>query len=107
VIAVTPGKTIRASARPRVNNNRELLDGKNEIAEFCVPHVGKMSLHTDLAAARVTISRLKTLEKDYGVRVVLAHDVSWMGDAADEVLLSLLDDHMKDARTRIAQGEIP
>jgi hypothetical protein len=33
--------------------------------------------------------------------------VSWMGDVADEVLLSLLDDHMKGARTRIARGAIP
>jgi hypothetical protein len=87
--------------------DRELLDGKDEIAEFCVPQIGKMSLHADLAAARKTISKVRTLEKDYSVRTVLAHDVSWMKDDRDEVLLSLLDAHLREAIPRIMQGEIP
>jgi hypothetical protein len=87
--------------------SRELLDGKSEIAEFCVPHVGKMSLHTDMGAAKSTISKVRCLEKDYDVRVVLAHDVSWMGEKADQVFLSLLDSQLTRSRGRIMQGDIP
>jgi hypothetical protein len=86
---------------------RELLDGTSEIAEFCVPNVGKMTLHTDLTAARSTISKVRMLEKDYGVRIVLAHDVSWINEGTDEVLLSLLDKHMITTRERLLQGDIP
>jgi len=86
---------------------RELLDGKSEIAEFCVPHIGKMTLHADLTAARSTISKIRTLEKDFGVRTVLAHDVSWIVEGEDGVLLSLLDKHMLQAREQVVKGDIP
>jgi hypothetical protein len=86
---------------------RDLLDGKSEIAEFCVPDIGKMSLHANLTAARSTISKVKHLEEGYAVRTVLAHDISWMGENADEVLLSLLDDHLAASRKRIMHGDIP
>jgi hypothetical protein len=86
---------------------RELLDGKSEIAEFCVPNAGKMSLHADMGAAKITIAKVRCLEKDYNVRVVLAHDVSWMGEKADDVFLSLLDSQLTTSRGRIMQGDIP
>ncbi|EAT87915.1 hypothetical protein HBI56_092930 [Parastagonospora nodorum] len=89
-------------------HSRELLDGKCEIAEFCVPSIGKMSLHADLDAAKSTISKVRLLEKEYDVRTVLAHDVSWMiGDHADEVLFALLDTQLRASRSRIREGEIP
>jgi hypothetical protein len=89
--------------------DRELLDGRAEIAEFCVPHVGKMSLHADMTAARGTIFKVRTLERDYGVRTLLAHDVSWMIDKADDLLLSLCDENIssQETRSRINRGEIP
>jgi hypothetical protein len=89
------------------DKTRELLNGTREIAEFCVPNVGKMTLHVDLIAAKSTIAKVYAFEKNYGVRIVLAHDVSWMGPQADEVLLSLLDNHMVKVRDRILQGGIP
>lgn len=95
------------SHRAFADKARELLDGKSEIAEFCVPHIGKMSLHTDLTAARSTISKIRTLEAVYGVRTVLAHDISWIEEGRDDVLLSLLDKHMIQAREQILKGEIP
>ncbi|KAH7379269.1 beta-lactamase-like protein [Phaeosphaeria sp. MPI-PUGE-AT-0046c] len=90
-------------------HSRELLDGQAEIAEFCVPRVGKMSLHADMAAAKSTISKVRTLEKDYGVKTLLAHDISWMKEDVDEVLLSLCDEHIssQETRLRIMRGEIP
>jgi hypothetical protein len=80
-----------------------------EIAEFCVPHVGTMTLHADLIAARNTIAKVRILEKDYGVRTLLAHDVSWMTENVDETLLALCDEQMasKETRSRIAKGEVP
>jgi hypothetical protein len=68
-----------------------------------------MSLHADLDAAKNTISKVRMLENKYNVRTILAHDISWMGDNIDEVLMSLLDEHLKlsTTRTRIMQGDIP
>jgi hypothetical protein len=86
---------------------RELLDGRLEIAEFCVPHVGRMTLHADLVAAKSTIAKIRILEQDYGVRIVLAHDASWLVKGKDAVLMSLLDMYMREARGRVAKGEIP
>lgn len=91
------------------DHDRELLDGKAEIAEFCVPHVGTMSLHADMTAAKSTISKVRTLEKEYGVKTLLAHDVSWLTYGVDELLLSLCDERISspEARLRITRGEIP
>jgi hypothetical protein len=72
-----------------------------------MPGAGKMSLHADMAAARSTISKIRALESVHGVRTVLAHDVSWIKEGNDTVLLSLLDKHMVAARARIVAGEIP
>jgi hypothetical protein len=66
-----------------------------------------MSLHADVTAAKSIISKVKLLEEEHGVLTVLAHDVSWMGENADDVLLSLLDDHLAKSRERIMQGDIP
>jgi hypothetical protein len=104
--AVTPGKCFLRFLI-FAKGPRELLDGNSEIAEFCVPHVGKMSLHADMGAAKSTIAKVRCLEKDYKVRVVLAHDVSWMGEKADDVLLSLLDSQLTTSRGRIMQGDRP
>jgi hypothetical protein len=84
------------------------LDGRYEISQFCVPGIGKMSLHADIAAAKNTISKIRILEKNFGFHVALAHDARWLKDGSDEVLLSLLDEHMKRAaRERIPYDEIP
>lgn len=67
-----------------------------------------MSLHSDIAAAKSTIKKIQTLEKDFNFHVALAHDASWMKKGTNEVLMSLLDDHMKlAAKERIPNDEIP
>lgn len=88
--------------------SRELLDGKYQISQFCVPGIGKMSLHTDIAAAKSTIAKIQILEKEHGFHVALAHDAGWIKEGTDEVLMSLLDTHMKKAaKERIPKDEIP
>jgi hypothetical protein len=88
--------------------SRELLDGKYEISQFCVPGIGKMSLHSDIPAAKNTIAKIRILEKNFGFHVALAHDARWLKDGSDEVLMSLLDEHMKQAaRERISNDDIP
>jgi hypothetical protein len=82
------------------------LDGTYEIAEFKLPYAGKSTLHADVTAAKNTIFNVRTLEKEHGVRVVLAHDVSWMRNE-DKALLSLLNEQMASARERILHGGIP
>lgn len=84
---------------------RELLDGKQEIAQFS----GTMSLHSDLAAAKETITKIRTLEKECNFHVALAHDASWLKKGTDSVLMSLLDDYMEAAVKggRLARDEIP
>ncbi|KAF1996664.1 Metallo-hydrolase/oxidoreductase [Amniculicola lignicola CBS 123094] len=89
-------------------HSRELLDGKFEISEFCVPGLGRMSLHADIVAARTTIQKIRSLESACGVHVALAHDAGWLRERTDPVLMSLLDEHMaKAAVDRIPYGEIP
>lgn len=62
-----------------------------------------------MTAARSTISKVRTLERKYGVRTLLAHDVSWMTDKVDELLLSLCDESIssQETRLRITRGEVP
>ncbi|KAF1949058.1 Metallo-hydrolase/oxidoreductase [Byssothecium circinans] len=89
-------------------HSRELLDGTKEIAQFCVPGLGKMSLHSDISAAKDTISKIRVLEKQFGFHVALTHDTAWLKEGSDEVLMSLLDEHMKcAAKERIPKDEIP
>jgi len=88
--------------------SRELLEGKYEIAEFCVPGLGKQSLHSDIPAAKGTMERIRILERDFGFHVALAHDASWMKKGEDEVLMSLLDGRLrKAAKEKIPFDEIP
>lgn len=77
------------------SNYRSLLDGTHDVAEFCVPHrSGKVSLHSDLAAAKETISKVRILEKEFGFHVALSHDAEWMKIGSDKVLMGMLDDHI-------------
>ena len=67
-----------------------------------------MSLHADITAAKDTIAKIRTLEKSFGFHVALAHDAQWLKDGSDEILMALLDEHMrKAARERIPYDEIP
>lgn len=91
----------------RADGSRELLDGTCEIAQFCVPGIGNMSLHSDVSAAKDTISKIRMLEKDFDFHVALAHDAAWMKAGSDRVLMSLLDEHMAcAAKERIPNDEI-
>ena len=90
------------------DDSRELLNGTCDIAEFRVPGLGKMSLHSDLEAAKDTIAKIRILEQEHGFHVALAHDVGWMKAGTDQVLMALLDEHMKTAaKERIPKDEIP
>ena len=91
----------------KLTDARELLDGKHEISQFCVPGIGKMSLHTDIAAAKDTISKIRVLENDHAFHVALAHDAAWMREGTDKVLMSLLDENMTQAvRERIPKDQM-
>jgi hypothetical protein len=57
----------------------------------------------DLPAAGETIARLRTLERDFGVHIALAHDVSWILDGGNKVLTSLIEPEL----LRIAQVKCP
>jgi hypothetical protein len=90
----------------RLIETRELLDGRHEISQFIVPGIGTMSLHTDVSAAKDTISKIRVLEKEHGFHVALAHDAAWMKQGVDEVLMSLLDkDLLTAARVRIPKDQ--
>jgi hypothetical protein len=65
-----------------------------------------MSLHTDISAAKDTISKIRILEKEHGFHVALAHDAAWMKEGVDEVLMSLLDKILLTAaRARIPKDQ--
>lgn len=79
-----------------------------DIAQFQGPDLKPMSLHTDIASARDTMAKLRTLETDYGAHIALAHDASWLKKGTDRVLMSLLDERMKlAAKEKIAHDAIP
>lgn len=58
---------------------------------------GKACLHSDIPAAKQTIERLRAMERKLGMHIAFAHLTQWMKDGEDEVLMSLLDDHLKMA----------
>ncbi|EKG09712.1 hypothetical protein MPH_13234 [Macrophomina phaseolina MS6] len=87
-------------------HSRELLDGKFDFAVFEAPNGVKMSLQSDIPAAKGTISRIKQLE-DLGVHVALAHDTTWIKDGTDAVLMGLLDGGMMASVDNILKGERP
>lgn len=67
-----------------------------------------MSLHSDITAAKGTISKIQILENQFGFHVALAHDARWLKVGTDQILMSLLDEHMtKAAKERIPMDEIP
>jgi len=49
-----------------------------------------MCLHEDFTLAKETITRIRVAESEYGMHVVMAHDVEWMHAGEDAILLSLL-----------------
>jgi hypothetical protein len=75
---------------------------------FPGPGADDISLHADIDAARDTISKLRTLEKQHGVHTALAHDASWLKKGTDQVLMSLLDDDLRAAaKEKIPYDGIP
>ncbi|KAF2462455.1 beta-lactamase-like protein [Lineolata rhizophorae] len=72
-----------------------LLLGKAQIAKFKLPNGSDSCLHSDLDAARDTISRLRGAQTEHGMHVALAHDKDWMQTGDDAVLMSLLSASMK------------
>ncbi|EOD52690.1 hypothetical protein UCRNP2_509 [Neofusicoccum parvum UCRNP2] len=63
---------------------------------------GIPSLHTDLAAAKETIARIRLMERHYGVHVAFAHDSEWMKEGKDKVLMSLMDAEFEEfARSKL------
>lgn len=69
-----------------------------------MPDGNTFCLHTDVPAARDTLARIRFMEKKLGVHVALAHDATWMQDASDTVLLSLIDERFRhDIRTALTQ----
>ncbi|KAL7771223.1 hypothetical protein CFE70_001166 [Pyrenophora teres f. teres 0-1] len=90
------------------SDSRDLLDGKQEVAEFPGPGTESISLHTDIATAKETMAKIRALEIDCGAHTALAHDALWMKSGTDQVLMSLLDDKMKTAaKEKIPHDEIP
>lgn len=49
-------------------------------------------LHTDIPAAKDTLSRVRVMEKDLNFHIALAHDYEWMKKKTDSALMSLLDE---------------
>ncbi|KAL2816065.1 beta-lactamase-like protein [Aspergillus cavernicola] len=88
-------------------HSRALFDGTKEFGTFALPDGGgTFCLHMDVVAAKDTLARMRVMEKDLGVHIALAHDVSWMGEESDSVLLSLLDGEFReDMRGALARGE--
>ena len=79
---------------------RGLLEGAKEIATFPLPDGGTGCLHTDVAAAKDTLARLRVLQSQLGVHIALANDASWMEKEDDEVLMSLLDEKFQEDMRR-------
>ncbi|KAK6376291.1 hypothetical protein LTS17_006886 [Exophiala oligosperma] len=91
-------------------HTKPLLDGKYDIAEMTRPDGSKWSLHEDVCAAKDTIAKIRSMEVEYGCRVALAHDASWMlqnnEKDRDPVLFGLLgDDFDEHVRGRVARDE--
>ncbi|KAJ9495733.1 hypothetical protein H2202_008776 [Exophiala xenobiotica] len=89
-------------------HSKQLLDGTADFKTWVNACGHTESLHEDLDAARETVKRIKSLEADYGAHVALAHDSTWMLAGKDDVLMSLLDDDLRDfANTRLPVGGFP
>lgn len=89
-----------------IRSCRALLNGSKEFALFDTPN-GKACLHSDISAAKRTIGALNQAERD-GMHIAMAHDVEWMLDGTDEVLLSLIPPSVRSALLRaVSNGEAP
>lgn len=87
--------------------DREILDGKCEIAVFTLPNGMKMSLQADIPAAKDTINRIRELEQ-LGVHIALAHDAQWIKKGSDHVLMGMFDEKIKQtAVEKIVNDERP
>lgn len=87
---------------------RALLEGRQEFQTWTTSNGKLVSLHEDLSAAKDTVKKIRELEIEYGMHVALAHDISWMLAAEDQVLLSLLKGDMQDfVKVRLAEGKYP
>lgn len=75
---------------------RALFDGVQEIAVWKQPDGSTGSLQADVCAAKDTIAKIRILEKDLNVHIAFAHDISWMREGNDKVLISLLDSEKVD-----------
>jgi hypothetical protein len=82
--------------------SRALLDGTADFRVWKSPQGEEQSLHEDLGAVRTTVQKIKAFELNYGAHVALAHDSSWMLAGTDDVLMSLLDDDLREfAKTKL------
>ncbi|OJJ55817.1 hypothetical protein ASPSYDRAFT_48061 [Aspergillus sydowii CBS 593.65] len=86
-------------------HSRELFDGVKEFGTFKLPDGSTGCLHTDAAAARDTLARMRMME-EIRVHIALAHDATWMDSESNPVLLSLLDETFRDdIRTALRRQE--
>jgi hypothetical protein len=84
------------------------LDGTQQMATWNTAEGQVESLHEDLAATESTLARIREMKIHQGYHVALAHDSSWMLTGEDPVLMSLLDEDLKDfARTRLKSEGFP
>ncbi|KAK6365478.1 hypothetical protein LTS17_011197 [Exophiala oligosperma] len=89
-------------------HSKALVDGTFDFKTWLNSSGHTESLHEDLDAAKGTAKRLRSLEVDYGCHIALAHDSTWMLAGKDKVLMSLLDDDLRDfARSRLPTGGSP
>ncbi|KAF2815575.1 uncharacterized protein BDZ99DRAFT_567401 [Mytilinidion resinicola] len=88
-------------------HSRQLLNGQADFAFFDIPG-GKACLHEDVNAAEDTIRRLREAEDGHGMHIAMAHDVEWLRQGSDEVLMSVLPTTNREQFLRaVRAGEAP
>ena len=112
VTVATQGRSLlhHSVSSPTINTflPRAILSGDSEIAVLKTPTGSTFCLHTDLTAAHETISRLREAEQVHGMHIAMAHDMDWMKEGHDQVLMSLLTPDMKGRwLSRVRLGEAP
>lgn len=89
-------------------HSRALFDRTVEFGLFDKPDGSRVTVHEDLPAAKDTLAKLRILESQHGMHLALGHDDSWMREGKDEVLMSLLDDEMRDfVSNRLPSNGLP
>ena len=87
--------------------HRALFDGAHDFAVFSLPDGSEACLQADVPAARETLVRIKIMEEKFGAHIAFAHDAEWIKKGEDHLLMSLLDDDLRnDAKARISNGQI-